>query len=66
MHWKYTTKPDPKSHFGFVYLITNKKTGKAYVGCKQYWHRIKRKKGSSKQLSEKLIGLLIWDLLNYY
>ena len=32
MHWKYYKKPDPKKHFGFVYLITNKKTGKAYVG----------------------------------
>jgi hypothetical protein len=47
MHWKYSKKPNPKKHFGFVYLITNKKTSKAYVGCKQYWHPVKRKKGSS-------------------
>ena len=47
MQWKYSKKPNPKKHFGFVYHITNKKTGKAYVGCKQYWHPVKRKKGSS-------------------
>jgi len=47
MHWKYSKKPNLKKNFGFVYLITNKKTGKAYVGCKQYWHPVKRKKGSS-------------------
>jgi len=23
--------------FGFVYIITNTKNGKAYVGCKQYY-----------------------------
>ena len=48
MHWKYPSKPDPNKHFGFVYLITNKTTGKAYVGCKQYWHPVKKKKGSAK------------------
>ena len=29
MHWKYAGKPDIESKFGFVYIITNKKTGKA-------------------------------------
>ena len=28
MHWKYKRKPDPTTHFGFVYIITNKKTSK--------------------------------------
>ncbi len=36
MHWQYKKKPD-LSQFGFVYLITNTKTGKAYIGCKQYY-----------------------------
>ena len=44
MHWKYKRKPDPTSHFGFVYIITNKKTSKCYIGCKQYWHYKKGKK----------------------
>ena len=45
--------------FGFVYLITNTKTTKAYVGCKQYFSMGKKKKkhkweiytGSSKYLN---------------
>ena len=64
MHWKYTSKPDIENKFGFVYIITNKKTGKAYIGCKQYWHYKKGKKarqsnwkvytGSSKSLTEDI------------
>ena len=45
--------------FGFVYVITNTKTTKAYVGCKQYFSMGKKKKkhkweiytGSSKYLN---------------
>ena len=45
--------------FGFVYVITNTKIGKAYVGCKQYFSMGKKKKkhkweiytGSSKYLN---------------
>lgn len=48
--------------FGFVYLITNTKTTKAYVGCKQYFSMGKKKKkhkweiytGSSKYLNEDI------------
>jgi len=40
-------KPD-LSQFGFVYLITNLKTGKAYVGCKQYYN-YKKYKGKTKK-----------------
>ncbi len=64
MHWKFLGKPDIKNKFGFVYIITNKKTGKAYIGCKQYWHYKKGKKdkqsnwkiykGSSKSLTEDI------------
>ena len=68
MHWKYAGKPDIESKFGFVYIITNKKTGKAYIGCKQYWHYKKGKKarqsnwkvymGSSKSLTEDIKKLV--------
>ena len=64
MHWKYASKPDIENKFGFVYIITNKKTGKAYIGCKQNWHYKKGKKarqsnwkvymGSSKSLTEDI------------
>ena len=64
MHWKYIGKPDIQNKFGFVYIITNKKTGKAYIGCKQYWLYKKGKKarqsnwkvymGSSKSLTEDI------------
>ena len=48
--------------FGFVYLITNTKTTKAYVGCKQYFSMGKKKRkhkweiytGSSKYLKEDI------------
>ena len=30
--------------FGFVYIITDTKTGKAYVGCKQYFSMTKKKR----------------------
>ena len=43
MHWKYNTKPD-LTKFGFVYCITNTKTGQAYIGCKQYFNYKKGKK----------------------
>ena len=43
MHWKYKHKPNIQNSFGFVYIITNKKTKKAYIGCKQYWNYKKGK-----------------------
>ena len=63
MHWEYKKNPDIKSHFGFVYRITHKKTKKAYIGCKQYFVTRKGKKiesnwkvytGSSKHLNEEI------------
>ena len=47
--------------FGFVYIITNTKNGKAYVGCKQYYIGKSKKQsrwqtytGSSKYLNEDI------------
>jgi len=49
--------------FGFVYIITNLRNGKAYIGCKQYIHytRLREKEsdwktyaGSSKWLSKDI------------
>ena len=63
MHWEYKEKPD-LSQFGFVYIITNLKNNKAYIGCKQYFNYKKTKKksesnwksymGSSKHLLEDI------------
>ena len=59
MHWKYNTKPD-LSKFGFVYCITNTKTGQAtlVVSNTLIIRKVKRK------LS--LIGSLTWvQVLTY-
>jgi hypothetical protein len=65
-HWvRYDTgKPFEANleKFGFVYIITNTKSGKAYVGCKQYFSMGKKKRkhkweiytGSSKYLNEDI------------
>jgi len=62
-HWVRYSTEEPfvpnLDKFGFVYLITNTKTTKAYVGCKQYFSMGKKKKkhkweiytGSSKYLN---------------
>jgi len=34
---------DINSYVGFVYQITNIKTGKAYIGIKKFWKKIRRK-----------------------
>jgi hypothetical protein len=48
MHWIFkdnkTRVPNPDKYFGFVYLITNKKNHRKYIGCKQYWQMRHRKK----------------------
>ena len=40
-HWVWYKSGKPfipnEDKFGFVYIITNTKTTKAYVGCKQYY-----------------------------
>jgi len=65
-HW-IGKKPDPHKYFGFVYLITNKATGRMYIGKKQYHRWSKRKKigennwhfytGSSKDLNKDIKAL---------
>lgn len=42
-HWNSSLKDIPEVFFGFVYLITNKKTGQYYVGKKQCSKKIKKK-----------------------
>ena len=48
MHWTFrddkTRVPDPDHYFGFVYIITNKKNHRKYIGCKQYWQMRHRKR----------------------
>ncbi len=63
MHWRYAEELDTKNNFGFVYIITQKKTKRAYIGCKQYFVKKNKKKvesdwrvytGSSKTLNEEI------------
>ena len=51
MKWKGREEINPEKYFGFIYKITNKETGKFYVGKKVYWHN-KKKKLTKKQLAE--------------
>tara|TARA_R100001443_G_scaffold48574_1_gene60955 strand:+ start:6371 stop:7072 length:702 start_codon:yes stop_codon:yes gene_type:complete len=65
-HWVWYNGGKPfipnEDKFGFVYVITNTKTTKAYVGCKQYYSMGKRKTkhkwemytGSSKYLNKDI------------
>lgn len=66
MHWtdlrtNKAFKPDTLDRFGFVYVITNIKTKKKYIGCKQYYigkdqtpSKWQSYTGSSKHLNEDI------------
>ena len=44
----------PEDHFGFVYLITNLISGRKYLGKKQFWSFLtKRKKGRKNKIHYK-------------
>ena len=65
-HWVWYNSGKPfipnEDKFGFVYIITNTKNKKAYVGCKQYYSMGKKKTkhkwetytGSSKYLNKDI------------
>jgi len=69
-HWatqSYLVQENPVDHFGFVYVIKNKKTGHLYIGKKQTKHGGKKSsknygketnwksyEGSSKHLTEQI------------
>ena len=36
-HWEHTKQMDPSKYQGFVYLIMNNETGRAYIGKKKYF-----------------------------
>ena len=51
-HWLYKNKiieEAPEGAFGFVYLITNKKSGKMYIGRKYFGKTRRVKKKGSKR-----------------
>lgn len=64
MNWFYNGQEFDKpseNNFGFVYLITNKTSGKMYVGKKLFWHkRTKTIKGKRKRY------LVESDWVSYY
>jgi hypothetical protein len=53
--WKYKDNFNPEDYCGFVYKITNLKTGKFYIGKKSFYHN-KKHKLTKKQLAEQVIG----------
>ncbi len=54
--WLFDNKPftsaDIGKSYGFVYLITDKVTGKMYVGRKYFWS-MRKKKGALKRKREE-------------
>lgn len=44
--WVYNGRPfdnPEKEHVGFVYIITNSKTGRMYIGKKLFWKKVRYK-----------------------
>jgi hypothetical protein len=55
MTWKYSGidfTETSSEYEGFVYLITNLKNGKKYIGKKTFWFRQKNKKTGKRELRE--------------
>ena len=50
-HWDVSMvgEFDVNKHVGFVYRITNLKSGRAYIGCKHFWRFKKRKKVAASE-----------------
>lgn len=48
---------DPENHFGFIYKVTHKETGKYYLGKKQYWKLRPKAKRKHKTPNTKLESL---------
>lgn len=44
-------RPDPSKYFGFVYQVTNLKTGRKYIGRKFYWSKAVRRKWVVKDMT---------------
>lgn len=63
-HWIHDFELNPENEFGFIYYVKNLKTGKKYIGKKQYFTYRKNKKykmsnwkkytSSSKHLNEDI------------
>lgn len=51
-HW-VGQKANPHEFFGFIYVIEDQTTGKAYVGKKQYWVKKPRSKGCKTAVADK-------------
>ena len=58
-HWTGLT-PDPEGFYGFIYLITNKVSGRMYLGRKQYWSTTHKKPLKGKKRRRKVIKESDW------
>ena len=66
--WYYLESPfsgsDVGNHYGFVYKITNRTTGRAYIGRKYFWQ--KRKPRSNNQTGKRRRVTSESNWRNYY
>jgi hypothetical protein len=52
----------PENYYGFVYLITNKMTGRKYIGKKLFWFsKIKKIKGKRKRIKAESDWKSYWS-----
>jgi hypothetical protein len=59
-HWQWGGEDfDTKDYYGFLYIITNKKTGKYYIGKKTFHTQRRVKKKSAKRATIKR-GVSSW------
>ena len=69
-HWLYEENFDPSEWFGFVYRITHIKSGKSYIGKKQF-SSYRRKKVKNRVNRKRVVTESNWkkytgsnDILN--
>lgn len=52
-HWTEGITPNPKKYFGFIYIITDETTGRAYIGKKQFYMAKSGAKGCKSRIANR-------------
>ena len=59
-HWSHDKELDPKNNQGFVYLILNKETQRAYIGKKRYFSILTLPPLKGKKRNRKVFKEMAW------